>query len=235
MSRDPSPRDDSAMTVSTPTPTRRGWLVPAALITLSLVPVGFSTARVAQLSGAGTAGADDAHYYATPVPIFVHVSAASIYLILGAFQFSASFRGRRPGWHRAAGRVLIPSGILAASAALWMVLFYPSTNDFGDRLESGFQFGFASAWITFLCLGFAAIRRGDVARHRAWMTRAYAIGIGAGTQVFTFLPLAMSVDQVSHLTEAMLLFAGWAINLAFAEWIIRRRSSVRRTMIPVEV
>ena len=36
-----------------------------------------------------------------------------------------------------------------------------------------------------IVLGFAAIRRGDVARHRAWMTRAYALALGAGTQVFT--------------------------------------------------
>ena len=29
------------------------------------------------------------------------------------------------------------------------------------------------------------IRRGDVRRHRAWMTRGYAIGLGAGTQLLT--------------------------------------------------
>ena len=36
-----------------------------------------------------------------------------------------------------------------------------------------------------LVLGVAAIRRRDIAAHRAWMIRAYAIGLAAGTQVFT--------------------------------------------------
>lgn len=36
-----------------------------------------------------------------------------------------------------------------------------------------------------LVLGFTAIRRRDIAAHRAWMIRAYAIGLGAGTQAFT--------------------------------------------------
>jgi uncharacterized membrane protein len=39
-----------------------------------------------------------------------------------------------------------------------------------------------------LCLGVAAIRRRDISRHRAWMLRAYALGLGTGTQVVTLLP-----------------------------------------------
>ena len=34
-----------------------------------------------------------------------------------------------------------------------------------------------------IVVAFLAIRRGDVRTHSAWMTRAYAIGLGAGTQV----------------------------------------------------
>ena len=36
-----------------------------------------------------------------------------------------------------------------------------------------------------IVLGFTAIRRRDIAAHRAWMIRAYALGLGAGTQAFT--------------------------------------------------
>jgi len=39
--------------------------------------------------------------------------------------------------------------------------------------------------VPFFIFGFIAIRRGDMIRHRAWMTRAYAIGLGAGTQALT--------------------------------------------------
>lgn len=72
-------------------------------------------------------------------------------------------------------------------------------------------------------LGFAAIRRGDVVHHRAWMTRAYAIGLGAGTQAVTtgFWIVAVGTPGVD--ARAGVLAAGWLINLAVAEWVIRRR------------
>ena len=44
---------------------------------------------------------------------------------------------------------------------------------------------FASAMAGFLVLGFNAARRRDIPAHRAWMVRAYAIGLAAGTQAFT--------------------------------------------------
>ena len=43
----------------------------------------------------------------------------------------------------------------------------------------------ASAMAVCVVLGFAAIRRRDIAAHRAWMIRAYALALGAGTQAFT--------------------------------------------------
>ena len=76
-----------------------------------------------------------------------------------------------------------------------------------------------------IVLGFAAIRRGDVARHRAWMTRAYALALGAGTQVFT-QGIGQAVFGTSELTNDLCLGAGWVINLAVAEYVIRR--SARR-------
>ena len=74
-----------------------------------------------------------------------------------------------------------------------------------------------------IVLGYAAIRRGDVIRHRAWMMRGYAIGLGAGTQVLTQLAGALIVDPPSELSGALLMGAGWVINLAVAEWAIRKR------------
>jgi hypothetical protein len=54
------------------------------------------------------------------------------------------------------------------------------------------------------------------------MVRAYAIGLGAGTQVLTHLPWVLYFGAPDELTRALLMGAGWAINLAVAEWIIRQ-------------
>ena len=53
------------------------------------------------------------------------------------------------------------------------------------------------------------------------MTRAYALALGAGTQVFT-QGIGNAVFGTSELTTDLTLGAGWAINLAVAEYVIRR-------------
>ena len=72
-------------------------------------------------------------------------------------------------------------------------------------------------------LGFTAIRRGDVKRHRAWIMRGYAIGLGAGTQALTQGVGAVIFGPPNEISGALLMGPGWVINLAVAEWAIRRR------------
>ena len=202
--------------------TKPGWLLPAALILLSAVPVAAGAARVTELTGGAEVTPENARFFAMPLPVVLHIFSASLYCILGAFQFASGFRRRRPGWHRAAGRLLVPCGIAAALSGLWMTVFYPRPDDVGDLL-TGFRLVFGSAMVLSIVLGFAAIRRRDIARHSAWMIRGYAIGQGAGTQVLTHLPWILIIGTPGKLAKALLMAAGWVINLAVAEWIIRKR------------
>jgi len=103
-----------------------------------------------------------------------------------------------------------------------MTLFYPWPAGDGALLYA-FRLLFGSGMVGSIVLGFAAIRRGDVRRHRAWMMRGYAIGLGAGTQVLTLSAGALIAGPPSELSRALLMGAGWVINLAVAEWIIRKR------------
>ena len=73
-----------------------------------------------------------------------------------------------------------------------------------------------------IVLGLAAIRRGEIVRHRAWMMRGYALGLGAGTQVLTLLLGEIVLGPPGADARGLLMGAAWAINLALAEWIIRR-------------
>ena len=67
------------------------------------------------------------------------------------------------------------------------------------------------------------------------MIRAYAIGLGAGNQVFT-LGFGEAVFGTSELSTALLNGAGWVVNLAVAEWVIRRRRTPRpRSAAPAPV
>jgi hypothetical protein len=92
-----------------------------------------------------------------------------------------------------------------------------------ERLMAG------TAMLTSIILSLDAIRRRDFKTHGDWMIRAYAIALGAGTQVFTHIPWFVLVDtHPGKFPRGVMMGAGWLINVVVAEWIIRS-SRVTRT------
>jgi hypothetical protein len=156
------------------------------------------------------------------MPVLLHIFGASIYLVLGAFQFDGVLRRKRLGWHRAAGRLLVPCGLIAALSGVWMALFYDMPAEYEGTLTWVRVF-FGSAMAAAIVAGFLAIRRRDYMRHRAWMMRGYAIGMGAGTQAFTLGAFLLLMEAPNRPAVLAGHVAGWLINLAVAEWIIRRQ------------
>ena len=205
-----------------PHSTRADRLVPAALIALSAVPVAAGAVRLVGLAAGAEITPENARFFAAPLPVVLHILSVSLYCVLGALQFAPGFRRRRPGWHRGAGRLLVPLGLVAALSGLWLTQFYPPVEHDGPLLYV-IRLVVGSAMVLFICLGFAAIRRRDIARHRAWMMRGYAIGLGAGTQALTHLPWFLFEGIQGELSRALLMAAGWIINLAVAEAVIRNR------------
>jgi uncharacterized membrane protein len=203
--------------------TTSSWLVPAGLVALSIVPAIAGTVRLTQLAGGTGITPENSRFFAVPVPVVLHILAVIPYSILGAFQFSASIRRRHRAWHRAAGRILIPCGLVAALSGLWMAHFYPWPAGDGQLLYLE-RLVFGTAMAASIVISAYAIRRRDFASHGKWMIRAYAIGLGAGTQVLTHLPWFMLAEgKPGELPRAIMMGAGWVINVIVAEWIIRRR------------
>ena len=73
-----------------------------------------------------------------------------------------------------------------------------------------------------LALGIAAIRRKDIARHRVWMMRSYAITLGSATQTVMILPVFLLFGPPEGLLLDLVFISGWGINLAVAEVLLRR-------------
>jgi uncharacterized membrane protein len=195
------------------------WRVPIALVALSLVPVIAGSLRLADLSTGSTFMPEDAHHPAMPAALVVHIVSAVGYSVLGAFQFSAGLRRRRSSWHRASGRLLVPLGLAVAAFAVWMTVVYPTETGTGPLLYwSRLVFGVAMALS--LVLGLLAIRRRNITSHRAWMVRAYALGLGAGTQVVTIGFGQALFGTSTPVTDAVTAVA-WVINLAVAEALVR--------------
>ena len=73
---------------------RPDWLVPAGLIALSLIPVAAGAVRLTDLAGGAEITPDNAHFFASPLPVVTHIFSVTIYCILGAFQFHPGLTAR---------------------------------------------------------------------------------------------------------------------------------------------
>lgn len=208
------------------TPARADGWMPAALLALGLVPIVVGIFRLSQLGGGAPITPANARFFAAPWPVVLHVLSAALFSTLGALQFAPGLRRRKPGWHRIAGRWLVPFGLATALSGLWMTQFYPRGIEppasFDGAAVYGIRLLAGSAMALSLCLGLAAVLRRDIPRHQAWMMRGYALGLGAGTQVFTHLPWFLFPSIQGEMARALFMGAGWAINLAVAEWLILR-------------
>ena len=208
----------------TSAPKKNEWLVPAALILLALVPSGSGVVRLLEQSTSTTIiTPENQRFFADPLPIVAHSLSGIVFLILGALQFVPRLRRLTPGWHKMFGRILIPSGLILALSSLWMINFY-ALPKYDGALVYGTRTVFSAWMILTIVVGTATIYRRDFTNHGVWMTRAYAIGAGGSTQVFTAAPLFLFFpDYLNDLTRAITLGAGWVINFAIAEWVIHRR------------
>ena len=199
---------------------RTAWWAPAGLILLSIIPLIFGAVRLNELASGAEITTANARFFASPAPVAIHIITAAVYALLGAFQFVSHLWKRGNRWHRRVGRFLVAVGLLVGLSGLWMTVFYPRT----DNLLYLFRLFFGFGMVLSIVLGFIAIRRRDILQHRAWMTRAYAIGLGAGTQVLTGMVGALILGTPNEFENALLMGSAWVINLAIAELFIRKWS-----------
>ena len=195
-------------------------LLVSVLLLLNVIPLAAGVFRLISLSDSADITPANARFYAAPLPVVLHILSVSVYAILGALQFAPGLRRRRPGWHRAAGCLLVVCGLLVGLTGLWMTLFYPIP--YGGKLLYALRLLFGAGMVVSILLGFTAIIRGNVSRHRAWMMRGYAIGLSAGTQALTETLRIIIIEHPGELSKALFIGAGWVINLAMAEWVIRK-------------
>lgn len=193
----------------------------AGLLLLSAVPLLAGLARLVGMSTDAFELEGASRFAADPLAGVLHIVSSTAFLTVGAFQFVPSLR--RSAWHRLAGRVLAGLGLVAAGTGLWMVWRWPPKEWDGPMLNA-IRVVVACAIIAFIIASVLAARRRDFPAHEAWMTRAYALCAGAGTQVVT-----MSIFSLPALAPlrssglyALFMAAGWGINAVVAEWMLAR-------------
>ena len=163
-----------------------------------------------------------------PLPITLHILGSSVFCLVGAGQFLPSLRRYRPALHRTLGRVVVIAGCVSALTGLWMTVAYGFPDALQGPLLYVARVTLSLAMVALIAWAVVAIRSRNVAAHRAAMLRAYAIGQGASTQTALFLvAMALFDTELQGFSRDLLMAGAWAINLAIAEFLIRRAFAAR--------
>jgi uncharacterized membrane protein len=219
------------VSASSRAPRGSAW-IPVGLILLNLIPIVSGSLRLTQLGGGPELLPEAARFTSFPLPVVTHIVAATLFSVLGAFQFLPGLRRGRRSWHKLVGRVLIPAGLLVALSGMWMGAFSEVPAGDGAALLV-LRLGFGGYMLASLALGVRAIVRRRFAVHGAWMTRAYAIGIAAGTQAIFLIPVSMLLGPSHEAGRASAMGLAWVANLSVAEMAIRRRGVTASVSRPV--
>ncbi len=204
------------------TSTRIDWKIPLALLVASVVPFVAGIVRLVALATGGDINADNARFFAVPVPAVLHIVGASVFSILGALQFSTWLRVNYPQWHRASGRLVVASGVVAAISGAWLTTTSPIPAALQGDLLYCVRLVVATAMLVAIAAAVIAVSQRDFPNHRNWMIRAYALGQGAGTQVVIFLPWVLLIGEPTAHQRDVLMSLAWLINLCIAEWVINQ-------------
>lgn len=206
----------------------KDWFIILGLVLLSIVPAIAGAVRIVKIS-LGDSTLENARFLASPLLILLHVVSATVYSFLGALQFSKGIRNNWPRWHREIGKALISFAVIVALTGIWMTFVYSTANHdgiavFTARLVVGFTM------LIFITLGIVAIWKKNFVSHGNWMIRAYALAMGAGTQVFTHIPSLIFPSLEGETNRSIAMILGWVINIVVAEWIIISSKAPVRSM-----
>jgi hypothetical protein len=192
-----------------------GWWTVFAICTL----YGLFALTMGALQLLAILGVAGAVHRATPTVFVVHALAGGVVLLCGPLQFSERLRSRFPRAHRAVGSAYILGVWVSALAAVRVAVAFDVVS------VAKIQFVvLALLWFGTTTVGLVRIRRRDVASHRAWMLRSFALSFFFVTFSLWVPPLAQT-GLPEAISYPIGLFLSWAPNLAVAEvWIRRSRS-----------
>lgn len=151
-----------------------------------------------------------------PRTTLAHVVPAAVFLLLAPLQFSRRIRTRHLRLHRWSGRLLV---VIAIPIGL-TGLFFGLVNPFGGPVE-GVAIAVTGALFLFaLARAVIAIRRRQIATHREWMIRVFAIALGVSVVRLVGLALVLSTGVRPAVWFAHSVWIGFLLTLTAAElWI----------------
>ncbi len=200
-----------------------GWIGVGLTILTLLVFAGIRT--VETYGGEPAPNLFVERYIDHPWTTAIHMISGIGFVLLAPLQFVAAIRNRYRTFHRSLGRVLLIFAFVAGVYGLVSVVTFPAYG--GVTTEAAGWF-FGPLFLFAIVRAFQQIRRKNVAAHREWMIRAFALGLGVGMQRIAIGFWQVFSDYTIEEIFGVSLWIGFAINLCIAEyWINKTRPTGR--------
>lgn len=149
---------------------------------------------------------------------YIHISSSILVVFAGPFQFVKAVRQKFTPVHRYLGRIYVGAILLlAAPSGLYMAVY--ANGGLGSQV--GFSI-LSVLWFAFTLLAYLRVREGNIAAHRQWMLRSYALAFSAVT-LRLYVGLLSEFTSLNHdFIVVITAWINWVPNLMVAEYIIRR-------------
>jgi uncharacterized membrane protein len=159
----------------------------------------------------------------SPVAAHLHLGFGLIAMVIGPFQLNTRLRKRFTDIHRQLGIIYVCS--VAVSAVAGFLLAIKSYG--GLVTHIGFAL-MASFWFFTTAMAFYQIMRKDLAAHRKWMFRSYALTL-AGVTLRVYLGLSFAAGIKFSEFYPVLSWISWVPNLLLVDWFFLREKQQARS------
>lgn len=197
----------------------------ALLLAITAIPILVALARLGQIAS-GTLPPEALRFAAVPLRHFAHAAAGATFAISGPLQFAGVLRRRFGNLHRWTGRAFGIAGLFLGLSGLALLVAFPAVATAPLQVTRALA---GPALIAALALGIRAAQQRRIPAHRAWMIRAYAIGIGSTTISLVALPLLALGVPLSGRPFDLIFVATWLATIGVGEAVIRRPVSRGQT------
>ena len=161
-------------------------------------------------------------YLDHPIIAAIHMASGVAFILFAPLQFIKRVRNNNLSLHRGLGRVLVICALIAGAYGLIATIALPAFGGISSETAAWF---FGLLFLFSLLRAYWCVRNKKIALHREWMIRAFAIGLGVGTQRLFLLILIPTTGYSFEAVFGSGLWLGFSLNLLIAEiWINVSRS-----------
>lgn len=154
------------------------------------------------------------------MPVFyLHIITGMLAIAIGPFQFLQRFRDRSMKLHRKLGKTYVAAILLLAAPTGLYMAFYAE----GGWLSTLGFVAMSALWFYTTLKALTEAKNGNIAAHKRWMIRSYAVTFSAVTLRLLVPAFSLLLQLDEQFVIVSTAWISWMLNLLVAEGLILYR------------